>query len=115
MSDATGMLQHSIFSIPDRRHGYCIDDNARALILMHGVDDLDEVLRDKWTTIYASFVQYRVEPRPAPVPQLHALRPHLVRGCRVRRIRTAVALWALGITARDARLPEASRLGFGAV
>jgi hypothetical protein len=34
MSDSTGMLQHSIYSVPDRRHGYCIDDNARALILM---------------------------------------------------------------------------------
>ncbi len=34
MSDATGMLQHSIYSVPDRRHLYCIDDNARALILL---------------------------------------------------------------------------------
>ncbi|MDQ3074755.1 MAG: glycosyltransferase family 4 protein, partial [Pseudomonadota bacterium] len=33
MSDSTGMLQHAIHSIADRRHGYCIDDNARALIL----------------------------------------------------------------------------------
>ena len=31
--DDVGMAQHSIFSIPDRRHGYCIDDNCRALIL----------------------------------------------------------------------------------
>jgi len=33
MSDGTGILQHGIHNIPDRRHGYCIDDNARALIL----------------------------------------------------------------------------------
>lgn len=33
MTDATGMLQHGVFSIADRHHGYCIDDNARALIL----------------------------------------------------------------------------------
>lgn len=58
MSDATGMLQHSIYSIPDRRHGYCIDDNARALILMCRIDPLDEAMRDKWTSIYASFLQY---------------------------------------------------------
>ena len=31
--DSTGMLQHSILDVPDRRHGYCIDDNARALML----------------------------------------------------------------------------------
>ena len=28
-------MQHSVFSIPDRSHGYCVDDNARALILMN--------------------------------------------------------------------------------
>ena len=32
MTDDTGMLQHSHFSIPNRYHGYCTDDNARALI-----------------------------------------------------------------------------------
>lgn len=62
MSDATGMLQHSIYSIPDRRHGYCIDDNARALILMCRIDPLDEAVRDKWTSVYASFVQYAWNP-----------------------------------------------------
>jgi hypothetical protein len=34
MSDDCGMLQHSRFGAPDRRHGYCTDDNARALALM---------------------------------------------------------------------------------
>ncbi len=33
MCDDTGMFQHGRFAIPDRNHGYCIDDNARALIL----------------------------------------------------------------------------------
>ena len=32
MTDDTGMLQHCFFSIPNRDHGYCVDDNARALI-----------------------------------------------------------------------------------
>ncbi len=32
MTDDTGMLQHAIFATPNRAHGYCIDDNARALI-----------------------------------------------------------------------------------
>jgi glycosyltransferase involved in cell wall biosynthesis len=102
MSDSTGMLQHSIFSVPDRRHGYCIDDNARALILMCKIDTVDEAVRDKWTSIYASFVQYAWNPD-------------------ARRFRNFMnfdrtwcedvgsedsngrALWALGVTARDAR------------
>lgn len=33
MTDGTGILQHAKYSIPDRTHGYCVDDNARALIV----------------------------------------------------------------------------------
>ena len=32
LTDDTGMFQHALFATPDPRHGYCIDDNARALI-----------------------------------------------------------------------------------
>jgi glycosyltransferase involved in cell wall biosynthesis len=32
-TDDTGMLQHANYSIPDRTHGYCTDDNARALLV----------------------------------------------------------------------------------
>ncbi len=32
MTDAVGMLQHAKYATPDRAHGYCTDDNARALI-----------------------------------------------------------------------------------
>jgi len=33
MTDDTGILQHCRYSTPDRSHGYCTDDNARALIV----------------------------------------------------------------------------------
>jgi len=33
MTDDTGILQHAKYSTPDRHHGYCVDDNARALIV----------------------------------------------------------------------------------
>ena len=32
LTDDTGIFQHAIHSTPDRRHGYCTDDNTRALI-----------------------------------------------------------------------------------
>lgn len=32
-TDDTGILQHANFTIPDRTHGYCTDDNARALLV----------------------------------------------------------------------------------
>ncbi|MFT3998028.1 MAG: glycosyltransferase family 4 protein, partial [Asticcacaulis sp.] len=34
LSDDCGMAQHGRYRLPDRRHGYCTDDNARALMLM---------------------------------------------------------------------------------
>lgn len=33
LTDGTGLFQHAIFSTPNRFHGYCADDNARALIV----------------------------------------------------------------------------------
>jgi len=37
MTDDTGIFQHAVHGVPDPNHGYCIDDNARALIaaLLH--------------------------------------------------------------------------------
>ena len=102
MSDSTGMLQHSIFSVPDRRHGYCIDDNARALIFVTQMADLDAETRDKWTTVYASFLQY------AWNPDIRRYRNFMSydrtwcedEGSEDSNGRT---LWALGVVARDAR------------
>ncbi len=34
LTDDTGLYQHAKFTIPNRAHGYCTDDNARAVILM---------------------------------------------------------------------------------
>ena len=39
MTDQTGMLQHATFSVPRYDDGYCIDDNARALLLMALMED----------------------------------------------------------------------------
>ena len=50
--DDTGIIQHSIHNVPDRAHGYCVDDNARALMLMNRLGG-----NDRLTTIFAAFVQ----------------------------------------------------------
>jgi glycosyltransferase involved in cell wall biosynthesis len=34
LTDDTGLLQHAIYSVPRYEDGYCLDDNARALLLM---------------------------------------------------------------------------------
>ena len=61
MTDDTGMLQHGIFSVPDRDHGYCVDDNARALILVCRVRAADAEL-DRLAGIYAAFIQHAWNP-----------------------------------------------------
>ncbi|EMI47107.1 glycosyltransferase family 4 protein [Rhodopirellula sp. SWK7] len=40
LSDSTGIVQHAVYSIPDHAHGYCTDDNARALILTVLLEEL---------------------------------------------------------------------------
>ncbi len=42
MTDSTGLAQHAVWAIPDRRHGYCTDDNARALVVAMWQWDLRE-------------------------------------------------------------------------
>lgn len=39
MTDDTGMLQHATFDVPRYDEGYCLDDNARGLLLMALVED----------------------------------------------------------------------------
>ena len=39
LTDDTGLLQHAIYNIPRYDEGYCLDDNARALLLATLVED----------------------------------------------------------------------------
>jgi glycosyltransferase involved in cell wall biosynthesis len=43
MTDETGMLQHATYSVPRYDEGYCVDDNARALLLIALIEDAGEV------------------------------------------------------------------------
>jgi len=66
MSDSTGILQHAAFGIPRYEDGYCLDDNARALLLMAlledtGTEDLAHVR--SLSSRYLAFVRYAFNPR----------------------------------------------------
>jgi hypothetical protein len=56
LADATGIMQHSRLAVPDPDHGYCVDDNARALILIHRRRDLADALHDRWANVFTNFV-----------------------------------------------------------
>jgi glycosyltransferase involved in cell wall biosynthesis len=61
LTDDTGILQHATHTIPDRNHGYCIDDNARALMVAAmGRKYLPAVSMsfDSLSSHYLSFLQY---------------------------------------------------------
>lgn len=40
LTDSTGIFQHSKYTVPDFFHGYCTDDNARALLLSVLLEEL---------------------------------------------------------------------------
>ena len=63
MCDDTGMLQHAIHSVPDLLHGYCVDDNARALILACALNqEGEQPLPEALISRLAAFVQHAWNP-----------------------------------------------------
>jgi len=59
LTDDTGLFQHAKFTIPDRRHGYCTDDNARAIVAMAKYySQYAEPESMKLFDIYLSFVYH---------------------------------------------------------
>ncbi|MCX2574565.1 glycosyltransferase family 4 protein [Pedobacter sandarakinus] len=59
LTDDTGIIQHARFGIPNLKEGYCIDDNARALIMALMAYEQDKNQKAlKLMPIYLSFIQY---------------------------------------------------------
>jgi glycosyltransferase involved in cell wall biosynthesis len=59
MTDDTGILQHATFNVPRYDEGYCVDDNARALMLMTILEDAgsyDPKLVRSLSSRYLAFV-----------------------------------------------------------
>jgi hypothetical protein len=63
MCDDTGLFQHATHSVPDRSHGYCVDDNARALLVACALNTPGERrLSETLTSRLAAFVQHAWNP-----------------------------------------------------
>ncbi len=59
LTDDTGIIQHAKYGIPNLKEGYCLDDNARALIMAlmaYKQNKSEEAL--KLLPIYLSYIQY---------------------------------------------------------
>ena len=59
LTDSTGIIQHARFNIPDYTHGYCLDDNSRALLVMAKAYDRnkDKTALDLMST-YLAYMLY---------------------------------------------------------
>lgn len=60
LTDDVGILQHAKFIVPDRFHGYCTDDNARALIAVLMAQDIisDSEMIENLACTYTSFLHH---------------------------------------------------------
>ncbi len=64
LTDTCGIWQHARHIVPDRRHGYCLDDVARGLWLCARRARLDpgDPVPGRLAAVYASFVDHAWEP-----------------------------------------------------
>ncbi len=60
LTDDVGILQHAKFVVPDRNHGYCTDDNARALVAVLMAKDgaADSAPITDLACVYISYLHY---------------------------------------------------------
>ncbi|MFO7830063.1 MAG: glycosyltransferase family 4 protein [Bacteroidales bacterium] len=59
LTDDTGIIQHAKFGIPNLKEGYCLDDNARALLMVLMTYKQTKDLRAlELSPIYLSYIHY---------------------------------------------------------
>ena len=109
MCDDTGLFQHAVHSVPDRSHGYCVDDNARALLLACALNEPGErPLADVLTARFAAFVQHAWNPDTRRFRNFMGFNRTWLedQGSEDSHGRT---LWALGEAARGDASPSRRR------
>jgi hypothetical protein len=113
LTDQTGILQHATFAVPRYTEGYCLDDNARALLLMalleeSGTVDLRTVR--ELATRYLAFVAHAFDTRTARFKNFMSYSRRFVEevGSEDSHGR---AVWALGSTIGRASDPGRRSLG----
>jgi glycosyltransferase involved in cell wall biosynthesis len=109
MCDDTGLFQHAVHSVPDRSHGYCVDDNARALLLACALNEPGEqALANVLTARFAAFVQHAWNPDTGRFRNFMGFNRIWLedKGSEDSHGRT---LWALGECARKDASPSRRR------
>lgn len=113
MTDDTGVFQHARLALPDPNHGYCVDDNARALIAACRLrdEDLGEGLptRGQLVNRYLTFVTYAIDPGTRRIRNFMSYERRWLEpiGSNDSQAR---ALWSLGVAASEAPLDHQREL-----
>jgi glycosyltransferase involved in cell wall biosynthesis len=113
MSDATGILQHAWFSVPRYSDGYCLDDNARALLLMTTIEDAgaeDAKTTRSLATRYLAFVSHAFNDERGRFRNMMSYGRTWLEECGSEDSHGR-ALWALGAVVGRAVDPGRQSLG----
>jgi len=110
ITDDTGLFQHASYTIPDRRHGYTTDDNARGIVVLERNWALfkDEKVIP-FLNIYLSFLRYAFNDKTGYFRNFMAYDRHFQEESGSEDSHSR-ALWALGCLIR--RPPNQSVLTF---
>ena len=108
MTDDTGLLQHASFDVPCYDHGYCVDDNARALRLVALMEDArgeDAATLRGLGTRYLAFVNHAFD---APSGRFRNFMSYGREWLEIVGSEDSHgrALWALGTSVGHARSPS---------
>lgn len=113
MCDDTGLFQHAVLSVPDRHQGYCVDDNARALLLCcTPMSGLSPLRAQQLAGRFAAFVQHAWNPDNRRFRNFMGFGRQWLEpmGSEDSHGRT---LWAIGACAEDRSDPVRARWAAG--
>jgi glycosyltransferase involved in cell wall biosynthesis len=103
MTDAVGIVQHAVFSVPNRDHGYCIDDNARALMM--AIRRGDDRRAAALAPAYAAFIQHGWNPARSRFRNFMGYDRRWLEECGSEDS-NGRTIWALGLAAAKAPWPS---------
>jgi len=111
LTDDTGLFQHALYAVPDPAHGYCIDDNARAMLVcvgyLRGFGDDPRALA--LLRRYLMFVTYAYNADRGVFRNFMGYDRRWLEECGSEDSQGRAA-WALGVTVRDAAAADVRNL-----
>ncbi|MDQ1267105.1 MAG: hypothetical protein QG635_2258 [Bacteroidota bacterium] len=105
MTDDTGMLQHSVFTVPNYEEGYSIDDNARALIVCIHMEAILDGEATKLASRYLAFILYAFNSENRHFRNFLNYQRHWLESCGSDDSHGRT-IWALGTVLGKSKTPS---------